>query len=178
MSPTKWDVFLSHAGEDHQEADRLVAWINQQVRGTPGELRVFNTSSPENRFHEFQADVGGRTHEYALYRDELKSYIADNMIASRVYLLLATPWSIAKRSEWITFEIETALHLRERGGLIFVPCVANGARVRDLPENAFAFVGADLSFAGGLNWLRDQLLSVVGRARDEDRGPPQQLTGR
>jgi hypothetical protein len=182
MSTIKWDVFLSHAGEDHARAADLTKWINAEVRHTERELRVFNTSECENRFSEPDFAIGGNwTETYRRYIEDLKRYLTENMAASRVYLLMVTPWSLQKRSDWVSFEIETAqelVHAHNERSFTFFPCVIDGAELFQLPPGAANFQGIDAATKDGLEMLRYQLLKRVAEARGEQLGVPQQLAGR
>jgi hypothetical protein len=182
MSTIKWDIFLSHAGEDHERAAELTAWINAEIRHTEKELRIFNTSECENRFREPDLAIGANwTETYRRYNEELRRYLAENMAASRVYLLMVTPRSLQKRSGWVSFEIQTAqdlLHARSERSFTFFPCVTDGAKLFQLPPGAINFQGIDAATKDGLAMLRYQLLKRVSEARGEDHGPLQQLTER
>lgn len=149
----KYDIFLSHAGEDHAQARAITASILRELNSTR-DVRVFNTSEPENRFHEFLRTKPDEPITSQWDRAALRQYLRDNMIASRSYLLLVTPQSLAKRSEWIEFEIATARELaQQRYASFFFPCVYGGATLSRLPEGAFTFQGVELSSQDGVTQL-------------------------
>jgi hypothetical protein len=168
----KWDVFLSHAGEDGDKASHLAGWINDHVGSKTRKLSVFNTSEPQNRFRESwdRLSPGAEWSVIGKRMDEdLRTYLRDNMVASRVYLLLVTPHSVTKHSEWIKFEIETAKGLTsdDLDSLAFIPCVTDGVSLSFPLDGSELFQRFDISSESGLFKLRDLLVELLPHTRSE-----------
>jgi hypothetical protein len=143
-------VFLSHAGEDADLALRLASRIREDLRAAGCPVHVFNTSSPEDRFHDFVDVVAaGERWDPAPWEEDLREYLKAEIDRSVAYLLLVTPSSLRKSSRWIQFEIDTACDAQSRGDALFIPCVADGAHLSALPPQASHFQGIDLSDSRG-----------------------------
>jgi hypothetical protein len=143
-------VFLSHAGEDADLALRLASRIRDDLSAAGCTARVFNTSSPEDRFRDFVDVVAaGERWDPAPWEEDLREYLKGEIDRSVAYLLLVTPTSLSKSSRWIQFEIDTACDAQSRADTLFIPCVAEGAHLSALPPQASRFQGIDLSDAQG-----------------------------
>jgi hypothetical protein len=178
----RWDIFLSHAGDDHDEAARLSRWLKSEFHQRGRELSIFNTSEPATRFvpgslrPEFRGlrDDQLEPSPYLPYlphrtysndpETDLRRYLADNMKASRAYLLLITPRSLDKNSAWVSYEIEAAYALVRERGYCFFPCKAEGVKGADfakLPWMAAQFMHADIGNDEGLTKLARALRPKV-----------------
>jgi hypothetical protein len=153
----KWDIFLSHAGEDRERASQISSFIKREYNKNKNEASVFNTSEPENRFNNFLRTKPGEPITSKWDRAALRDYLRNNINASRYYLLLATPRSLAKRSEWIAFEIEIAQELAHQHGGYFIPCLCDGALAGQLPDGAKMFNACDIDSQDALIALMRQL---------------------
>lgn len=160
-------VFLSHAGEDADLALSLAADVQRDLASAGSPVRVFNTSSSHDRFcelHEFLS--AGEAWDATPWETKLREYLEAAIIGSSVYLLLATPASVEKNSQWIKFEIDTACEVWERRGLLFIPCAADGLALHSLPPRANRFQGVCLPrFAERTESHRSysKLIDIIGR---------------
>jgi hypothetical protein len=146
----KWDIFLSHAGEDRERASQISSFIKSEFLKKKRGVSVFNTSEPETRFNNFLRTKPGERITSKWDQAALREYLRNNMTASRSYLLLVTLRSVAKRSEWIAFEIETAQELAQQHAIYFFPCVCDGASALQLPEGAWMFQSCNIASQSGL----------------------------
>lgn len=109
---------------------------------------IFNTSEPEYRYKELKELISPgddfRQKAYA-YDEELKNYLKRHLSESAIYLLLVTPRSLDAHSGWIEFEMHAAREvLGTEHRRFFMPCVAGGATLRELPTPANLFQGIEL----------------------------------
>ncbi len=167
-------VFLSHAGEDAKLAIEIAAGLKEALSAGGVSVRVFNTSAPEDRFRDF-ADIvaAGQEFKPLEWEGELRDYLQQQIRSSAAYILLVTPKSLHRSSKWIQFEIDTAYEEQARGKIAFMPCTAEGARLKDLPDKASVFQGIDLSkeqgwhaFARGQEQLLRSVAKCVALAAD------------
>jgi hypothetical protein len=165
MSTEQLKLFLSHSGLDSSLSLELQSDLERafQIRGFSP--RIFNTSTPEDRFEDLRSILtAGATwrQEYEKYKKRLEKYLEENLRTSDGYLLLVTPQSLKARSEWIQFEIDLARSkaMRERQSFFF-PCVAAGAKLTELPREADEFQGLDVSSP---RWL-DRFIRVIEATR-------------
>ena len=118
-------IFLSHSGLDADRSISLQRDLEERFKNLDYRVKVFNTSTVEDRFKELVLSPGGewseRTKQYEI---ELRKYIEQNLLDSIAYLLLATPTSLAANSHWIRFEIDTAKSTSRRSVSI---CIGNFA---------------------------------------------------
>jgi TIR domain len=155
-APRRWDVFLSHAGEDHATAAKFAEWLTDDFRERGRNVTVFNTSVPEMRYRERPDPRDAFSAEAMNYDEQLAEFLIENMVESTLYLLLVTPWSLAKRSQWVAYEIRVAKaladHVHRR---FFFPCLAEGAEMAQLValEDAAEFSAVDVSSRSGLDFL-------------------------
>jgi hypothetical protein len=156
-------IFLSHSGLDSDRSFSLQRKLEEGFKKLGYRVKVFNTSTIEDRFKELKS-VLGSAEDWAQhaekYEEELRRYLEQNLADSMAYLLLVTPKSLEANSSWIRFEIDTAKSksLRQRRSFFF-PCVANGATLRELPEGAMEFQGLELEASG---WL-EKLATIIAR---------------
>ena len=75
------------------------------------------------------------------------SGIIEHMKTASVVLVLITTKSM--QLPWIFYEMGAA-HALDK---VFIPCVARGLSLRDLPAQAYEYQGADVSSAEGLRHL-------------------------
>lgn len=95
---SKRQIFLSHSGQDAERATALAAELERELALYGMEVEVFNTSEPEHRFQE----------SYGTDQSELRAYLQEHLSASKAFLALVTPQSLAAGSEVIEFEMEVA----------------------------------------------------------------------
>jgi hypothetical protein len=159
----KWDVFLSHAGEDRETAATISARVNNFFQNQGRSVTVFNTSESQFRFKD-RSERALLLPEVVLYDQELAEYLIENMIASRAYLLLITPLSLKLRKDWVEFEIEVGTQVARELRRCFFPCFANGAKLTDLyalQREVGEFQSVDLSVEMGLVALLRVLREVI-----------------
>ena len=161
LTGKKPQVFLSHSGIDAPRAIELAARLEGELSNRGIQVEVFNTSEPEHRYkdlHELVTVGENFAVRAQQYEEELRAYLAENMEGSAAFVSLVTPASLEAASKIVEFEIETA-HSLAKGRRIpfFFPCVAAGARLRDLPRGAMEFQGIALDTEEGLRRLADAI---------------------
>jgi hypothetical protein len=156
----KLKIFLSHSGLDADRSLALQREIGVRFKKLGYGVKVFNTSTVEDRFKELELTSGGDWREQnAQYETELRHYIQQNLVASTAYLLLVTPASLEAKSRWIRFEIDAARSkAASRKRPFFFPCVADGAALAELPEGAYEFQGIELETPEWLEKLTQAIL--------------------
>jgi len=166
-SSRKLKVFLSHSGRDADRSLVLQRDLEQRFNELAYDIKVFNTSTVEDRFKELESilTAGGVWREQAAqYEAELRRYIEENLVDSSAYLLLVTPVSLAANSRWIRFEIDTARSKAMTGQkAFFFPCVADGASLGELPEGASEFQGLELDGPGWLDLLTREISREISQ---------------
>jgi hypothetical protein len=168
LTSKKRQVFLSHSGRDAHRALELAAKLEKQLAELGYPVEVFNTSEPEHRYkalHELLTAGEDWRSRAEQYEEELRRYLRQNLQESSAFVALVTPQSVRAASKVIEFEIEAARSAAVKNQrAFFFPCVADGARVQDLPPGAREFQGVDLNGEGGLT----RLAEAVCRALSED----------
>ncbi len=149
-----WDVFLSHAGEDHELASRTATGVKSAFARRGRELNVLNTSTSSDRFYELQQAY--REPSIERFEQELREYLESSMTRSRAYVLLVTRQSLGKNSKWIAFEIATARQIAAGRPNFFISCVS-GVKLTEIPAAAADFPGVDIASDRGLGALIDCL---------------------
>ena len=157
-------IFLSHAGEDHVIATDLARKIESALSIQGYIVSVFSTSEPEHRFKDIK-DVllPGDLWEPKVkkYDAELTEYLQEHLTGSFAYVLLVTRQSLIKNSEWIEMEMSIAKKETESKKLFFLPCVASGAKLSELPKKAKTFLGVDVSTEHGIDRLTTNLKRIL-----------------
>ena len=157
----KKQIFLSHSGEDHDFATKLSNQIEKELRCSGYDVDVFNTSEVQYRFEDIRERIRPGaiwSQEAARWESELKRYLKENILNSKVYLLLVTQRSLQMNSGWIAFEISIAQQEAEKRLLFFFPCVSQGADLGQLPEGGRMFQGIDLTAEKGNRKLVEALV--------------------
>jgi hypothetical protein len=126
-------VFLSHPHSAAKTAVSFARWL-EKVFG--GRIIVICTSEPEHHIDPGHMVTTG---------------IIEHIKSSSVVLVLVTPESL--KLPWIFYEMGAAHAL----GKVFIPCVARGLYLRDLPPQAYEYQGAELGSEAGLRRLLDAL---------------------
>lgn len=170
----KDQIFLSHAGEDSTFSRQLALEIGETLAKSGSKVNVFNTSDPEHRFRDFLDIVSaGERWDSSEWEEELRGYLRSNIQDSAAYLLLVTPISLQKNSQWIQFEIDTAADIFRTQGIHFIPCACGDHCLRLLPEKARIFQGIDISNQNGISML----CGVLNKILTHDKNLPNNCIG-
>jgi hypothetical protein len=160
-------IFLSHSGLDAPLVIQFANDLRSELRFRLGENapNVFNTSEAEYRHKELKdliASGDSFREKASKYDEELKQYLEEHLSGAALYILLATPRSLKASSAWIEFEMRTAYEkVRKEPGIFFLPCVADGAKLSDLPEPAIRFHGMETNDLNGTQKLADRITEVI-----------------
>jgi hypothetical protein len=118
-------VFLSHWGEDADQADWLAVALQARLRRamtTP--VDVFNTSRPEYRFDDPDLLPGDDWRKvYEAYVHDLRAYLEEHLAHASASLLLLTPTSARRDSAWVRWEIQESARMAKQREILFVPCL-------------------------------------------------------
>ena len=157
-------LFLSHSGLDAALAAQVQQAIEAVFADRALGLKVFNTSTPHDRFKTLESCLASGTpwaREAVAYEEELKRYLRLSLAESAAYLLLVTRASLAADSKWIRFEIDAARSIALGGRTsFFFPCVADGVTLARLPDGAAEFQGLRLCDP---SWTGQLAAAIAGR---------------
>ena len=127
-------IFLSHGHRDGEMAVELADWLQEAYLG---QLEVICTSQTEYQISSGHMVTKG---------------LLEHLRSSTIVLILITPNSL--HLPWVYWEMGAA-HALEK---YFIPCVAGGVSLRELPPQAYEYQGANLSDVRDL----DRLLQAIG----------------
>ena len=122
-------VFLSHPHSNARTAIALAHWLEAAFAN---QIDVVCTSEPEHRIDRGNMVTTGLVKHIAM---------------SSVVLVLVTSESL--KLPWLFYEMGAAHAL----GKLFIPCVAQGLSLLDLPPQAHEYQGVELGSAAGLTNL-------------------------
>jgi len=119
-------IFLSHPHSNSRTAIAFAHWLEEAFAG---QIDVICTSEPEHEIDPGKMVTTG---------------LVEHIRLSSVVLVLVTHESL--ELPWLFYEMGAAHAL----GKVFIPCVAHGVSLRDLPPQAYEYQGAELSSREGL----------------------------